>query len=243
MEWFEWIEELFEWWDEDLTTITIRLLLAALLCGMVGIEREFKRHPAGFRTHLLVGVGSCLMMILSIFGFNDFLSTHENIQGFDPSRLPAYVVSGIGFLGAGTILVHGVTVKGLTTAASIWVVAGIGLVVGIGMYFEAIFTTFVMILSLLFLNKFEDLYFRKQRFQHLIVIVENKEVTLAEIVNELEEFKMPISHISVDDYPNDAAVPMVKYLFKVHIPNAKKLPELYDRIQANEHVYKVFASE
>jgi putative Mg2+ transporter-C (MgtC) family protein len=235
--------DLFNWWTDETATITIRLLLAALLCGLVGIEREFKRHPAGFRTHLLVGVGACLMMILSMFGFEDFLNSHERVQGFDPSRLPAYVVSGIGFLGAGTILVHGVTVKGLTTAASIWLVAGIGLVVGIGMYYEAIFTTFIMILSLLFLNKFEDLYLRKQRYHHVTVIVENKEVSLSRIVNELEALKTPILSLSVDDYPNDASIPLIKYTFKIQLSNPKKLPELYDKIQSIEFVHKVFATE
>ncbi|WP_221569220.1 MgtC/SapB family protein [Alkalihalobacillus sp. TS-13] len=235
--------DLFDWWTDETATITIRLLLAALLCGLVGIEREFKRHPAGFRTHLLVGVGACLMMILSMFGFEDFLNSHERVQGFDPSRLPAYVVSGIGFLGAGTILVHGVTVKGLTTAASIWLVAGIGLVVGIGMYYEAIFTTFIMILSLLFLNKFEDLYLRKQRYHHVTVIVENNEVSLSRIVNELEALKTPILSLSVDDYPNDASIPLIKYTFKIQLSNPKKLPELYDKIQSVEFVHKVFATE
>ncbi|WP_261134694.1 MgtC/SapB family protein [Bacillus sp. Marseille-Q3570] len=235
--------DLFDWWTDETATITIRLLLAALLCGLVGIEREFKRHPAGFRTHLLVGVGACLMMILSMFGFEDFLNSHERVQGFDPSRLPAYVVSGIGFLGAGTILVHGVTVKGLTTAASIWLVAGIGLVVGIGMYYEAIFTTFIMILSLLFLNKFEDLYLRKQRYHHVTVIVENKEVSLSRIVNELEALKTPILSLSVDDYPNDASIPLIKYTFKIQLSNQKTLPELYDKIQSIEFVHKVFATE
>ncbi|MGP4082464.1 MgtC/SapB family protein [Pseudalkalibacillus sp. R45] len=235
--------DLFNWWTDETATITIRLLLAALLCGLVGIEREFKRHPAGFRTHLLVGVGACLMMILSMFGFEDFLNSHQRVQGFDPSRLPAYVVSGIGFLGAGTILVHGVTVKGLTTAASIWLVAGIGLVVGIGMYYEAIFTTFIMILSLLFLNKFEDLYLRKQRYHHVTVIVENKEVSLSRIVNELEALKTPILSLSVDDYPNDASIPLIKYTFKIQLSNPKKLPELYDKIQSIEFVHKVFATE
>ncbi|MCF6411888.1 MgtC/SapB family protein [Pseudalkalibacillus salsuginis] len=234
---------LFQWWNEDTLTVTIRLVLAAVLCGMVGIEREFKRHPAGFRTHLLVGVGACLMMILSIFGFEDFLNTHQRVQGFDPSRLAAYVVSGIGFLGAGTILVHGVTVKGLTTAASIWVVAGIGLVVGIGMYYEAIFTTCIVILSLLFLNKFEDLYLRKQRYHHVTVIVENKEVSLSKIVNELESLKTPILSLSVSDHPSDAAVPLIKYTFKIQISNPKKLPELYDKIQSIDYVHKVFATE
>ncbi|MCF6139507.1 MgtC/SapB family protein [Pseudalkalibacillus berkeleyi] len=233
----------YDWFSDKTVTITVRLLIAAILCGLVGIEREFKRHPAGFRTHLLVGVGSCLMMLLSIFGFEDFLNSHEQIQGFDPSRLPAYVVSGIGFLGAGTILVHGVTVRGLTTAASIWVVAGIGLVVGIGMYYEAIFTTFVMIASLLFLNKFEDLYLRKQRFHHVTVIVENKEVSLSSIVNELEACKVPILNVSIDDHPNDASTSLIKYSFKIHVSNTKKLPEVYDKIQSIENVHKVFATE
>ncbi len=233
----------YDWISDKTVTITVRLLIAAILCGLVGIEREFKRHPAGFRTHLLVGVGSCLMMLLSIFGFEDFLASHEQVQGFDPSRLPAYVVSGIGFLGAGTILVHGVTVRGLTTAASIWVVAGIGLVVGIGMYYEAIFTTFVMILSLLFLNKFEDLYLRKQRFHHVTVIVENKEVPLSLIINELESCKVPISHVTIDDHPNDASTSLIKYSFKIQVSNTKKLPEVYDKIQSIDHVHKVFATE
>lgn len=233
----------YDWISDKTVTITIRLILAAILCGLVGIEREFKRHPAGFRTHLLVGVGSCLMMLLSIFGFEDFLASHEQVQGFDPSRLPAYVVSGIGFLGAGTILVHGVTVRGLTTAASIWVVAGIGLVVGIGMYYEAIFTTFVMILSLLFLNKFEDLYLRKQRFHHVTVIVENKEVPLSSIINELESCKVPILNVTIEDYPNDASISLIKYSFKIQVSNTKKLPEVYDKIQSIDAVHKVFASE
>lgn len=233
----------YDWFSDKTVTITVRLLIAAILCGLVGIEREFKRHPAGFRTHLLVGVGSCLMMLLSIFGFEDFLNSHEQVQGFDPSRLPAYVVSGIGFLGAGTILVHGVTVRGLTTAASIWVVAGIGLVVGIGMYYEAIFTTFVMIASLLFLNKFEDLYLRKQRFHHVTVIVENKEVSLSRIVNELEACQVPILNVSIDDHPNDASTSLIKYSFKINVSNTKKLPEVYDKIQSIENVHKVFATE
>ncbi|MHC8522914.1 MgtC/SapB family protein [Rossellomorea sp. H39__3] len=136
-----------------------RILLIVLLSGLIGLERESKNHPAGLRTHILVGVGSCLLMLLSIYGFQPFLDEHPELNGFDPSRIPSYVISGIGFLGAGTILVHrGVTVRGLTTAASIWVVAGLGLVVGIGMHYEAIFTTAIIVLTLLFLTRAEQYY-------------------------------------------------------------------------------------
>ncbi len=83
-----------------------RILLIVLLSGLIGLERESKNHPAGLRTHILVGVGSCLLMLLSIYGFQPFLDEHPELNGFDPSRIPSYVISGIGFLGAGTILVH-----------------------------------------------------------------------------------------------------------------------------------------
>jgi putative Mg2+ transporter-C (MgtC) family protein len=229
-----------DWLNSDVVTTTFRLVIAAILCGLIGIEREFKKHPAGFRTHLLVGVGSCLMMILSLFGFESFLEAHPNIQGFDPSRLPAYVVSGIGFLGAGTILVHGVTVKGLTTAASIWVVAGIGLVVGIGMYFEAIFTTVIVILSLVFLNRIERIYMRRKQHQQLTIIVKNKEVSLAEIVEQLEKYNVIIKDLTVEDYEKDTTTSLIKFSFSIQLPKLKHLSELYDELQELDFVVKVF---
>ncbi len=133
----------------DFLVIVSRLFIALILSGLIGFEREINNHSAGFRTHILVGVGSCLMMILSIFGFIAFMEQYDNIR-FDPARIPSYVISGIGFLGAGTIIVYGGTIKGLTTAASIWAVAGIGLVVGAGMYSVAIVTTLIILVSLIF---------------------------------------------------------------------------------------------
>src|SRR5690625_7439256 len=100
------------------------------------------------------------MMLLSLYGFEGVLAKYEGVVNvrFDPSRIPSYVISGIGFLGAGTIIVYGGTIRGLTTAASIWTVAGLGLVVGAGMYATAVFTTIVILLSLIFLNNFEKLF-------------------------------------------------------------------------------------
>ncbi len=157
----------------ELPVIVGRLLLAVLLCGLIGIEREINQHPAGFRTHLLVGVGSCLMMILSLYGFEPMLKG-ENIQ-FDPARIPSYVISGIGFLGAGTILVKDSTVKGLTTAASIWVVAGMGLIIGVGLYSVSILTTVIILVILIALNKFESHFLQRGKIENIEVDLTLKE--------------------------------------------------------------------
>jgi putative Mg2+ transporter-C (MgtC) family protein len=156
---------------EDFNTMIIRILIALVLSGVIGFEREVKRHFAGFRTHILVGVGACLMMLLSLYGFEAFMEAYDNVR-FDPARIPSYVISGIGFLGAGTIIVYGGTIRGLTTAASIWAVAGIGLVVGAGMYAAAVFTTMVILISLIFLNNFENLFIHKKRRNTAVTVIE-----------------------------------------------------------------------
>jgi putative Mg2+ transporter-C (MgtC) family protein len=172
--------------QDELPVIIGRLLLAVLLSGLIGLEREINQHPAGFRTHLLVGVGSCLMMILSLYGFEPFLQ-NEHIQ-FDPARIPSYVISGIGFLGAGTILVKDSTVRGLTTAASIWVVAGLGLIIGAGLYAVSIITTVVILVILIALNKFESLFLKRRRKKKLVVTLTKREaiVPVIKIINQFD---------------------------------------------------------
>lgn len=131
--------------------MAIRLLLAGILGGFIGYERESHHKAAGLRTHILVSIGSCLIMILSI-------KIYSSVQGFtnaDPARLAAQVVSGIGFLGAGSIMKEGSTVKGLTTAASLWVVSGVGLAVGSGYYMGAFMTTGFVFLTLTIIARME----------------------------------------------------------------------------------------
>lgn len=133
----------------SIQTVLIRLSLALILGTLIGIERERGERAAGLRTHALVALGSCLIMIVSAFGFADILGTQNVI--LDPSRIAAQVISGIGFLGAGTILLRKEIIKGLTTAASIWVVAAIGLACGAGLLVEALITTgFTIIVLTLF---------------------------------------------------------------------------------------------
>jgi hypothetical protein len=118
--------------------IVLRLVIAAILGGLVGVERERLEWAAGMRTHALVSLGSALFMVVSAFGFSDILGEQHVI--LDPSRVAAQVVSGIGFLGAGTIILRREIVKGLTTAASVWAVAAVGLAVGGGMFLAGVET-------------------------------------------------------------------------------------------------------
>lgn len=133
--------------------VAIRLVLAMVLGGLIGLERESHGRPAGFRTHILVCVGSSLIMLVSAYAFLDFETGRPG--GYDPGRIAAQVVSGIGFLGAGTIMREGANIRGLTTAASLWTVAGIGLTVGAGFYFAALVATIIVVLTLIFLNRVE----------------------------------------------------------------------------------------
>jgi putative Mg2+ transporter-C (MgtC) family protein len=135
----------------------IRLLLTLVLSGLIGLERQMHRRMAGLRTHILVSLGSCLIMLASVYVFG----IYRTMVGLDPMRLAAGVITGIGFLGAGTIIREREGVKGLTTAASLWVVAGIGLAVGCGFYSAAIFTTILALITLFFLRYFEAIVFEK----------------------------------------------------------------------------------
>lgn len=132
-----------------------RLLLAALLGGLIGLERERLQLVAGLRTHMLVCVGSTLLMIVSAFGFMDALAMGHEYVEVDVARVAAQVVSGIGFLGAGTILMRREMLRGLTTAASLWAVAAIGLAVGGGLYLAAITTTVICLGILMMLKPIE----------------------------------------------------------------------------------------
>ena len=131
-------------WDESL----LRLSLAAVLGGLIGIERELREREAGLRTHLLVALGSCLFTIVSAYGFHAFLASGEAVVRADPTRIAAQIVTGIGFLGAGAIIRQGLSVRGLTTAATLWVVAAVGLAAGAGYYSAAVITTAVVLVAL-----------------------------------------------------------------------------------------------
>ncbi|MDQ0395482.1 MgtC/SapB family protein [Labrys monachus] len=163
------------------TELFIRLLLAAALGSVIGFERERLLWAAGLRTHMLVCVGSSLIMIVSAFGFSDIVNNPHVV--LDPSRIAAQVVSGIGFLGAGTILLRGEVVKGLTTAASLWSVAAIGLAVGGGLYTAALSTTVIILVILAGIKPLEERFRAQMAVRTIRLSAEHDKVTL-DVVHE-----------------------------------------------------------
>ena len=142
------------------TQIVVRLLLSVVLGGLIGIERQFRRREAGLRTHILVCLGACLIMLTSLYVFD----IYNNIAPLDPTRIAAGVITGIGFLGAGAIIRERdrERVRGLTTAASLWVVAGIGLAIGCGFYSGGVIAAIMAVIALFFFRRIEGLVFGKQ---------------------------------------------------------------------------------
>jgi putative Mg2+ transporter-C (MgtC) family protein len=128
--------------------IALRLGIAAVLGAAVGLERELRDREAGLRTHMLVSVGSALFTLASAYGFHDFLTAGGNIVRADPTRIAAQIVTGIGFLGAGAIVREGLSVRGLTTAGSLWVVAGVGMAAGAGFYWAAVLGAAITLIAL-----------------------------------------------------------------------------------------------
>ncbi|MDQ0255972.1 putative Mg2+ transporter-C (MgtC) family protein [Evansella vedderi] len=224
----------------DTFIITIRLILAALLGGLVGVEREYHQHPAGFRTHLLVSLGSCLIMLLAFFGFQSYMSENPEVVNFDPSRLAAYVVSGIGFLGAGTILVQGYTVRGLTTAASIWVVAGIGLTVGAGMYTAAFITTIIVILSLFLLGKINFNFLARGKKSYIYIIAKAEKSRLNDIIRELEDVHIEVKGVRTEKQKVYNEKLTIEYRLFVNNINEELFAEISDRLQKYDFIYQIY---
>ena len=157
-----------------------RLLLAGVLGGVIGWDREYRAKEAGLRTHFLVALGSAVIMIVSQYGFADVLAKPG--YGLDPSRVAAQVVSGIGFIGAGTILIQKQFVRGLTTAAGLWATSGIGLAVGGGMYWIGVFA---MILTLIGLEFLTIIFKNVGEHSSLLVFATTDKENLKRVTNEL----------------------------------------------------------
>lgn len=167
--------------------IVFRLVLGAVLGGLIGLEREASNRPAGFRTHILVGIGSTLIMLVSVSVFGD--------RG-DSARLAAQVVSGIGFLGAGTIMKTGNNIKGLTTAASLWVCSAIGLAVGGGYYLGAIVTVSIVLFSLIGVGSLENKLF-KRNIRTIEIIGKSRPGFVGDIGTVLGRHNIAIRSISM----------------------------------------------
>jgi len=173
--------------------LVLRLVVAAVLGGLVGLERERLEWAAGMRTHALVSLGSALFMVVSIFGFSDILNEQHVI--LDPSRVAAQVASGIGFIGAGTIIFRREIVKGLTTAASIWAVAAVGLAVGGGMFLAAISATLLALALLVLARPVKQRLFPNRKEARRVRLVLRRDASLVELRSEIEASEVPLERI------------------------------------------------
>lgn len=185
---------------ETLETLEIlkRLLIASLLGALIGVERERKHRAAGLRTHIIVSVATCLIMLVSIDGFKAFYGD----ETWDATRFAGQAISGIGFLGAGTILQKKDVIKGLTTAATLWLCAANGLAVGIGYYKGAIFATIICLITLINLKFLTDFLNKKETISYLMTFDNNK-FERKEFKAVCEEEAIEIRSLNLEEEKND----------------------------------------
>jgi putative Mg2+ transporter-C (MgtC) family protein len=183
-------------WDDNL----LRLLAAAALGGLIGLERELRDREAGFRTHILVCVGSALFTLVSAYGFRDFLTSGSGVIRADPTRIAAQIVTGIGFLGAGAIIRQGLSVRGLTTAATLWVAAAIGIACGAGYWAGAVIGTALTLLALWPLRIVAYEVVERVRPEEQRVLVELAlETSVSEVLSALEADRVHVESVQVEN--------------------------------------------
>lgn len=210
---------------------TVRLLLTAVLCGLIGLERETRDQPAGFRTHILLGLGAALFTLVSAFGFPEFTDAALESNGrgvqFDPTRIAAQIVTGVGFLGAGAIIRRGVDVRGLTTAASIWSAAAIGMAAGAGFYFGAVATTAV-VLSTLYLLRWVRIFVVARfgmQFGVLTVDLEGSGEGFAGVTQTLEDHGIQVRSTDAEIGDGEAS-----YSLQLRVPPGRNVQAMLSEI-------------
>ena len=205
-----------------------RLLLITVIAGAIGYERERHGRAAGFRTHILVGVGSCLMMLTGLY----LMEALAGRIALDPTRIAAQVVSGIGFLGAGTILRFRASVRGLTTAASLWAVGGVGLAVGAGFVGGAILTGLIVIVVLFGFSRLERAM-RRGWYQTLVIEMVGIGQNLARIRSLLAEHDIEIRDLDIKDGSQPSHLQLE---FEVKLLPDQSREEIVAKLLRTEHV-------
>jgi putative Mg2+ transporter-C (MgtC) family protein len=225
------IMPLFNQTPLTIASVIVRIVLAVILGGMIGIERGVRNHPAGFRTHILVCVGACLAMITNEYVF-DAIGTVT-----DPTRMGAQVISGIGFLGVGTIFMSGNNkVKGLTTAAGLWASACVGLAIGIGFYVGGIAAAAIIIIVLGLLPALEKLIYKRSRRLRILLEVQSMQVA-ADVWHYIENQGNEVRAKEIDLISNKDK--LVSVYLSVHLAKEAETDPLVEQIAALEGVLLV----
>lgn len=232
-------------WQISQYEISLRIIISIIVGGVIGFEREMGNHSAGFRTHILVCVGSTLIVLLSTYGFAQF-ANEPNVR-LDPARLAAQVISGIGFLGAGTILRTGFGISGLTTAASLWVVAAIGLAVGAGFYYGAVLTAIAVVVVLFFFNQFEKYWIKKRTYKRMKFVLSDNYDLVSMLLEKLNSFGVSINNISLDkgEYDHEKKTIESAIFIEVNVKFFKpdKMNDLIERLLKNKDILHIEVSE
>lgn len=221
----------------DITPLnaTIRLVFAMLAGGLIGMEREMRRQTAGLRTHILISLGACLLMMLSIW-----MPQSVGMEKGDPGRIAAQVVSGIGFLGAGAFIKIGNNVKGMTTAASLWVVAAIGLTIGGGMWIPALVTLGLALFALALLEPVERKLFPAERFKYIQIWFAEDSADRARVISVLAGHGIRAQSV---DASQDVANNSTKLTILAKIPVSCDIEKLFKEIRATGDVQKIKVEE
>jgi len=212
--------------------IIFKLALACILGAMIGLERESLNRPAGLRTYTLVCVGSALAMIVSI----DIYMQYYQTVNADPGRIAAQVISGIGFLGAGTIMREGASVRGLTTAAGLWVVACIGLAVGAGLYIPAVATTIIILFVLIYFIRFEQFFTGMREYKGLVIVVEDRPGQVGNIGSILGDMGVLIKNIQLTHLENEDNLE-VELL--VELPSGMKISDVIEELSSMKELKSI----
>ena len=193
------------------SSAVFKLILSLIAGGLVGLNREQHKQPAGFRTHILICVGATLLMMLSIY----IPQVYFDFKNGDPGRIAAQVVSGIGFLGAGAIIRMGSNVRGLTTAASIWLMSAIGLAIGAGLYVIAFVTVMIALFTLIMLERWEKRYFPQVIMKNLVVKFERHYIHSEEIKSILTKRKIHYQITDINADTGDDISSEIKFLIRI----------------------------
>ena len=202
-----------DWPWGNLILCGIALVLCVFLCGIIGLEREKRGRSAGLRTHMLVGVGSCIIMILSIYGFPKAFSDHRDV-----ARLAAGIITGVGFLGAGCVIHFQGGIKGLTTAGTVWLVMAVGLACGSMNFILAVAATFIVMIVLIVFRKLETAVTKGA--PQFIVLAKDSEPVMTKLLAYAKEHEYIISEVS-SQIVNNGADNCIETTFKLS-PSSKK---------------------
>jgi putative Mg2+ transporter-C (MgtC) family protein len=223
--------------------IVARLLITTALCGAIGFERETRDQSAGFRTHILLGLGAALFTLVSAYGFAPFTEAALESDGrgiqFDPTRIAAQIVTGIGFLGAGAIIRQGTDVRGLTTAASLWAAAAIGMAAGAGYYFGAAATTVIVVAALYLLRQVRNALLARFRTEYAVMTVSFPDAGggINEVTGTLERHGLEVRSLSAELEEGRS-----RYTIQLRIPPRRGVHEALEEVSALPSVGRVSVS-